>query len=96
MGLIQPPWPSLSSKGQVQTVADQGRKGMQRQGKNSQTIVQPWGRILVSPSRDTYNDVGILYAFKRKGVFLMLLLEMNTLKVNSLESFLVLPGLIAP
>ena len=26
---------SLSSEGQVQTVADQGRKGMQRQGRNS-------------------------------------------------------------
>ena len=47
---LQPPWPSLSSKGQVQTVANQGREGMQKQGRNSQeTIVQPWGRVLVPP-----------------------------------------------
>ena len=50
IGFIQPPWPSLSSKGQVQTVADQGREGMQRQGRSSQDkIVQPWGRVLVPP-----------------------------------------------
>ena len=31
-----------------QTVANQGREGMQRQGRGSQeTIVQPWGRVLV-------------------------------------------------
>ena len=32
---FQPPCPSLSSKGLVQTVANQGREGMQRQGKSS-------------------------------------------------------------
>ena len=38
----------LSPKGQLQAVADQGRKGMQRKVRNSQeTIVDPWGRILV-------------------------------------------------
>ena len=38
---VQPPRPSLSSKGQVQTVANQGREGMQTQGKSSQeTTVQ--------------------------------------------------------
>ena len=47
---LQPPWPSLSSKGQVQTVANQGREGIQVQGKGSQeTIAQPWDRILVPP-----------------------------------------------
>ena len=47
---LQPPWPSLSSKGKVQTVATQGREGMQRQGRRSQdTTVQPWGRALVPP-----------------------------------------------
>ena len=40
----------LESKGQVQIVADQGREGMQRQGRNSQAaIVWPWGRILDPP-----------------------------------------------
>ena len=47
---LQPPWPSLSSNRQIQTVADQGREGMQRQGRNIQeTIVQPSGRVLVPP-----------------------------------------------
>ena len=47
---LQPPGSSLSPKGQIQTVANQGREGMQRQGKSSQeTIVQPWGRVLVLP-----------------------------------------------
>ena len=42
--------PSLSSKGQVQTAMNQGREGMQRQGRGSQeTIVQPWGRVLALP-----------------------------------------------
>ena len=45
---LQPPCPSLSSKGQVQRVARQGREGMQRPGRRSQeTRVQPWGRVLV-------------------------------------------------
>ena len=35
----QPPWPSLSSTGQVQTVANQGREGMQRQGSSSQKTI---------------------------------------------------------
>ena len=35
---------------QVQTVANQGREGMQRQGRSSQeTIVQSRGRVLVPP-----------------------------------------------
>ena len=50
IGFIQPPWPSLSSKGQVQTVANQGRQGVLGQGRSSQeTTVQPWGRVLVPP-----------------------------------------------
>ena len=45
---FQPLWPSLNFKGQFQTVANQGGEGMQRQGRSSQeTIVHPWGRILV-------------------------------------------------
>ena len=30
---LQPPLPSLSPKGQIRTVANQGREGMQRQGR---------------------------------------------------------------
>ena len=38
---LQRPWPSLSSKGQTQKAANQGRMGVQRQGRNRQeTIVQ--------------------------------------------------------
>ena len=55
---LQPPWPSLSSKGQVQTVVDQGREGMQKQGRGSQeTIVQGPG----SPSKDTRNSIFELF-----------------------------------
>ena len=47
---LQPPWPSLSPKGPTQTAANQGREGMQRQGRSSQEIiVQPWGRVLFLP-----------------------------------------------
>ena len=42
--------PFLSSKAQVQTIVNQEWEGMQRQGRGSQeTIVQPWGRVLVQP-----------------------------------------------
>ena len=97
MDLLQPTQPSLRSKGQAQTVDDLRKKGMQRQGRNSQeTIVQPWGRILV-PSQGVHIRMQADYTPKRKLTFLMLLLEMNTLKLKSLESFLVLlPGLIIP
>ena len=45
------PWvPTVATVGQVQIGANQGREGMQRQGRNSQeTIVQPWERVLVPP-----------------------------------------------
>ena len=46
----QPPWLSLSSKGQIWTLANSGKEGMLTQGKGSQEItVQPWGRVLVPP-----------------------------------------------
>ena len=39
---LQPTWPFLSSKGQVQTAANQGREGMQRPGRSRQEArVQP-------------------------------------------------------
>ena len=45
---IQPLWPSLSSKGQIPTIVNQGRKVIWRQGRNSQeTTAQPQGRVLV-------------------------------------------------
>lgn len=45
-----------------QTVADQRRAGMQRQGKSSQeTIMQPWEIVLVAPSRETLNNPSELF-----------------------------------
>ena len=52
---FQAPWPSLSSNRRVQTVANQGREGIQRQERNSERLVQPWGSILVP--KDTYNNI---------------------------------------
>ena len=50
---IQPPGPSLSSKRQVQTSANQEREGIQRQGRSSQeTIVKSRDRSWF-PSRDS-------------------------------------------
>ena len=47
---VQPPWPSLSSYWKVQTVASQGREGMESQGRrNQETAVKPCSRVLVSP-----------------------------------------------
>ena len=66
---------------------------MERQERTSQeTILQPWGRILV-PSQGIHIIIQASYTPKRKVIFLMLLSEMNTLKFNSLESFLVFPRL---
>ena len=55
---LQPLWPSLSSKGQVQTVVNQGREGMQRQERSSQeAIVQLWGQGPGPSSRNTDNNI---------------------------------------
>ena len=59
MGLIQHPWPSLNSKEKVQTAANQGRK---EQLRNNSTAL---GQGPDSLSRDTRNDVGILYTKER-------------------------------
>ena len=50
---IQPPGPSLSSRGQVQTVFNQERGGDEetREAQSEETRVQPWGRVLVPPQR---------------------------------------------
>ena len=37
------------SKGQIQTVANEEREGLQRQETRSEETVQPWGRVLVPP-----------------------------------------------
>ena len=50
--------------------------------QNSTTLGQDPGSLL----RDTHNDVS--YTPKRQVIFPMLLLGINTLKLNSLESFL--------
>ena len=58
IGFIQPPWPSLSSNGQIQAVAHQGREGTQRQGRNSQE--KQWCSLGAGPgsaSRDTCNNI---------------------------------------
>lgn len=59
MGLIQPPWPSLSSK----TVADQGMEGCKDQGGTVKQLEYSLGAGSDpgSPPKDTQNDVGILY-----------------------------------
>ena len=47
---FRPSCPSLSSKGQIQIVPNQGSEGMQREGRSSQgSILQPWCRLLVLP-----------------------------------------------
>ena len=49
IAFIQLPQTSLSSNRQVQRVANQGREGIQKPGKNNQeTLVQPCGKVLVS------------------------------------------------
>ena len=45
-----------------QTAANQGREGMQRQGRSSQeTIEQPWGRVLVLPQGININNIFELF-----------------------------------
>ena len=61
---VQPPWPSLSSKGKVQTVANQGSEGMERKGRNIQeTIMQPWGRVLVLPQFSSFQLLSHVWFF---------------------------------
>ena len=47
IGFIQ--LPRFPSKEQIQTVADQGREGMQRPMRSTQTIVQQWDRAPIPP-----------------------------------------------
>ena len=50
IGFIYPPASSLSSKGKIQTVANQGGEGIREQGRSSpKTWVQSWGRGLFLP-----------------------------------------------
>ena len=56
---LHPPWSSLSSKEQVQTLANQEREGMQRPRRSSQeTIMQPWGRAMV-PVQGIYITISL-------------------------------------
>ena len=59
---LQPPWPSLSSKGQVQTVANQGREGdaetREEQSRNDSAAL---GQGPSSTLRDTHNNVFELF-----------------------------------
>ena len=61
IGFFQPPWPSLSSKGWIQTIANQGREGIQKQRRNKQMVVQPWDRVLVPTQRNMHNNVFEFY-----------------------------------
>ena len=60
---VQPPGPSLSSKGLIPTVANQRREGMHSQERNSQEmLVYPaWGWGPCSTSRDTLNNIFKLF-----------------------------------
>jgi len=58
---LQPPQPSLSSKWQVQTVANQEKEETQKRERRSQeTKVQPWENPGTS-SRDTHNNIFELF-----------------------------------
>ena len=47
---FQPPWPSLSSEGQISTAAHQGRESREKQGRrNQESIVQTRGRSWFYP-----------------------------------------------
>ena len=60
---VQPPGPSLSSKGLIPTVANQRREGIHSQGRNSpEMVVYPaWGWGPGSTSRDTLNNIFKLF-----------------------------------
>ena len=52
----------MSSKEQVQIVANYRSEGMWIQGKNSQeTIVKPWSRVLLPPTMDAHNSIFELF-----------------------------------
>ena len=55
IGFIQHPWPSLSSKGWIQTIANQRREGIQKQEKQSK--VGTASRVLVPTQRNMHNNV---------------------------------------
>ena len=72
------------------------REGMQRQGRNSQaTTVQPWDGILI-PTQGIHIMMETSYTSQRKVIFLMLLLEVNSLTMNSLGPLLVFLSYLHP
>ena len=64
---LQPPWPSLNSKGQI---ANLGREEMQRKTREGQpgNNSAAWGQDPCSPSRNTHNSV--LKLFKMLAFFI--------------------------
>ena len=54
---IYPPWPSLSSKGQIQAVVNEGREGMRDQGETS-SQESPWGKALL-PHQGIHTTVSL-------------------------------------
>ena len=51
-------------QGWIQTIANQGREGIQKQRRNNQMVVQPWDRVLVPTQRNMHNNV---FEFYRTG-----------------------------
>ena len=54
---MQPPLSPLSSKGWIQTIANQGREGIQKHRRNNQKLVQPPDRVLVPSQINMHNNV---------------------------------------
>ena len=77
MDLLQPPGPSLSSKRQVQMVADLGGGGEEPSSNNSSALGQ-------DPGSSQGIHITTSYTPKGKVIFLMLLLEMNFEKLGAL------------
>ena len=58
---LQPPGPSLSSKGQIRTVGHPGREGMQRREEQLRNNSAALGQGPGSTSRDTHNNIFKLF-----------------------------------
>ena len=54
---LQPPRPSLSTNRQLQTVANQGKEGMQKQEEQPRNKSAALEECLGSPSRDTHTNI---------------------------------------
>ena len=63
-GLL-PPWHSLSSKKQVQMVTNQRREDSETRWEYQETIMQPWGRVLV-PLQGIYIIISLCSSTEQK------------------------------